>query len=93
MEFVNTPGLNRPLAPQAVVLLNPATGAAYAAGTSTVADSTGIAFAPADCAHTYGYNSLQQLVTDTATDGVSTWVKTYTYTAGKLTGETKWVKA
>ena len=91
MEFVNTPGPNRPLAPQAVVLLNPATGAAYAAGTSTVADSTGAAFAPADCAHAYGY-SAGLLVTDTATNGVSTWVKTYGYTAGKLSTESKWVK-
>jgi hypothetical protein len=38
-----------------------------------------------------GY-SAGLLVTDTATDGTSTWVKTYTYTSGNLTGETKWVK-
>lgn len=54
-------------------------------------DSTGLAFAPVDCAHTYGY-SAGLLVTDTATNGANTWVKTYSYTAGVLTGETKWVK-
>lgn len=55
-------------------------------------DSTGQAFVPSACAHTYGYsNGL--LTTDTATDGATTWVKTYTYTAGNLTGETKWVRA
>ena len=59
--------------------------------TGTVADSTGQSFNPDDCAHTYGY-SAGLLVTDTATDGASTWVKTYSYTSGNLTGETKWVK-
>ena len=59
--------------------------------TGTVADSTGQPFSPDSCAHTYGY-SAGLLVTDTATDGASTWVKTYSYTSGNLTGETKWVK-
>ena len=57
----------------------------------TVLDSTGQSFNPDSCAHTYGY-SAGLLVTDTATDGTSTWVKTYSYTSGNLTGETKWVK-
>ena len=57
----------------------------------TVLDSTGQPFSPDACAHTYGY-SAGLLVTDTATDGTSTWVKTYSYTSGNLTGETKWVK-
>ena len=59
--------------------------------TDTVLDSTGQSFNPDSCAHTYGY-SAGLLVTDTATDGTSTWVKTYSYTSGNLTGETKWVK-
>ena len=59
--------------------------------TDTVTDSTGQPFSPDACAHTYGY-SAGLLVTDTATDGASTWVKTYSYTSGNLTGETKWVK-
>ena len=57
----------------------------------SVMDSTGQPFSPDACAHTYGY-SAGLLVTDTATDGTSTWVKTYSYTSGNLTGETEWVK-
>ena len=57
----------------------------------SVMDSTGQPFSPDACTHTYGY-SAGLLVTDTATDGTSTWVKTYSYTSGNLTGETKWVK-
>lgn len=54
-------------------------------------DSTGAAFDPGACAHAFAYtNGL--LTTDTATDGTSTWIKTYAYTAGALTSETKWVK-
>jgi hypothetical protein len=45
---------------------------------------------PNACSHTYSYSD-NQLVTDTATDGVHTWVKTYSYTSGNLTGETAWV--
>ena len=60
-------------------------------GRTTVADSTGAAFDPDACAHAYAYiNGL--LTTDTATDGANTWVKTYSYTSGNLTGETKWVR-
>ena len=59
--------------------------------TESVIDSTGQPFNPDACTHTYGY-SAGLLVTDTATDGTSTWVKTYSYTSGNLTGETKWVK-
>ncbi len=59
--------------------------------TNAIIDSTGQSFNPDSCAHAYGY-SAGLLVTDTATDGTSTWVKTYSYTSGNLTGETKWVK-
>ncbi|TXT39209.1 MAG: hypothetical protein FD135_2359 [Comamonadaceae bacterium] len=44
------------------------------------------------CSHVYGYDETGKLITDTATDGINTWIKTYSYTAGNLTGETKWVK-
>ncbi len=57
----------------------------------SVMDSTGQPFSPDACTHTYGY-SAGLLVTDTATDGATSWVKTYSYTSGNLTGETKWVK-
>lgn len=61
------------------------------AKTVPVLDSTNQPFNPDSCAHTYGY-SAGLLVTDTATDGATSWVKTYSYTSGNLTGETKWVK-
>ena len=54
-------------------------------------DSAGDAFSPDDCAHAYAY-SAGLLLTDTATNGTSTWVKTYGYTSGSLTSESKWVK-
>lgn len=87
------PGLTHPIQPQSVVLLDPETGAPVTPVSAgrRVHDSSGQAFDPDACAHTYAYaNGL--LVTDTATDGTTTWVKTYSYTAGALTGETKWVR-
>ena len=89
--------------PQGVVIVNTTTGAATTPLTDaqlrataiptaeSVMDSTGQPFSPDACTHTYGY-SAGLLVTDTATDGTTTWVKTYSYTSGDLTGETKWVK-
>lgn len=89
--------------PQGVVIVDRTTGEATTPLTdaqlrataipvaTTVLDSTGQSFNPDACAHTYGYSG-GVLVTDTATDGTSTWVKTYSYTSGDLTGETKWVK-
>lgn len=60
--------------------------------TATVADSTGAAIDPDSMSHVYGYTA-GNLTTDTATDGTSTWVKTFTYTGGVVTAESKWVKA
>lgn len=59
--------------------------------TNAVMDSTGQPFNLDACAHTYDYRA-GLLVTDTATDGTTSWVKTYSYTLGNLTGETKWVR-
>jgi hypothetical protein len=56
-----------------------------------VADSTGALFNPDACSHVYGFTG-GDLTTDTATDGVGPWVKTFGYTAGLLTSETAWVK-
>lgn len=89
--------------PQGVVIVNTTTGEATTPltdaqlrataipTTESVMDSTGQSFNPDSCAHAYGY-SAGLLVTDTATDGATSWVKTYSYTSGDLTGETKWVK-
>lgn len=93
MATINTPNPynpSRPFQVQGVVLLDPVTGLPAGIGSSTV-DSTGTPFNADACAHVYGYNGSGQLTTDTATDGTSTWVKTFSYTSGNLTGETKWV--
>lgn len=58
---------------------------------ATTVDASGAPFSPDDCVHAYAY-SAGLLVTDTATNGTSTWVKTYGYTSGNLTSESKWVK-
>jgi hypothetical protein len=62
---------------------------------SMVSDSTGqYSFDPKSCAHTYTYNGDGTMATDLAYDPVNrqTFLKTYTYTAGKLTSESAWVK-
>lgn len=59
----------------------------------SVMDSTGQPFSPDACTHVYARNSFGRPLTDTATDGASTWVKTYSYDASNnLTGKTRWVK-
>lgn len=68
-----------------VVLVDPVTGKSYAVGRGSES------FDPDTYDHVYAYND-GKLVTDTATNGVDTWVKTYTYTGEDLTGETRWVK-
>ncbi len=62
------------------------------AGLNMTTDSAGNLVDAAALSHTFGYDGSGNLITDTATDGTTTWVKTLTYTAGNLTGESKWVK-
>ena len=101
-------GDTQPVRPDGVVIIDRDTGlpvptlaqgltraqldAAPVRTADTVLDSTGQPFSPDACAHAYGYNASGLIVTDTATDGSTSWVKTYSYTSGNLTGETKWVK-
>lgn len=47
---------------------------------------------PAGLAHVYTFNGDGTPNTDTATNGQYTWVKTYSYTSGVLTGESVWVR-
>lgn len=88
------PATGQPVHPGATLGLTDAqlrAAAVPVTGSTTIKDSTGAAFDPDACAHAYAYtNGL--LTTDTATDGANTWVKTYSYTSGNLTGETKWVR-
>ncbi|MDD5479688.1 hypothetical protein [Rhodoferax sp.] len=80
MEVVITPGPIRPLRPQAVAVVGSAK------------DSIGEVFNPEDCAIAYGRDSNGNITTETATDGANSWVKTYTWVAGVLTAESKWVR-
>ena len=107
---ISIPGVTHPVRVPGVVLVDPATlgtlpapaqpltneqlRAAAVRTADTVLDSTGQPFSPDACAHAYGYNASGLIVTDTATDGATSWVKTYTYNAtAQLTGETNWVRA
>lgn len=62
------------------------------AAVDAVLDSTGQAFAPVSLAHTYTYTASNQVQTDTCTDGVHTWVKTYSYTGSNLQTVSAWVR-
>lgn len=55
-------------------------------------DSEGNAIAPDSMAQTLGYNGAGKLATITATDGTNSWVQTLTYTAGRLSSVSQWVK-
>ena len=62
-------------------------------GIEKIVDSTGaFGMIESQGAHTYTYNTDGTIATDTITDGVLTFKKTYTYTSGNLTSETAWVK-
>lgn len=43
-------------------------------------------------AHTYTYDGSGNLASDTVTDGVSTWVKTYSWDQGAQSSDSGWVK-
>lgn len=79
-------GLQRPLP----VVLTDADGDYVASGGGAI-DSAGTPIDPDNMSHVFGYTGVN-LTTDTATDGTSTWVKTFTYTNGLPTAESKWVK-
>ena len=54
-------------------------------------DSAGTVFNPDDCAHTFTYDGTGNLLTDTAVLAGVTRVKTFTWTSGNLTAESRWV--
>lgn len=47
---------------------------------------------PVNMGHKYTYDTSGNLVTDTVTDGTSTWVRTYTWSNGYQTEDSGWVK-
>lgn len=73
----------------AVTLVDEA-GAAFTAG--TVIDDDGNAFNPDSLPQALTYNGDDTVATITATDGADSWVQTYTWTSGNLTGVSQWVK-
>jgi type 1 glutamine amidotransferase len=56
-------------------------------------DSAGAAINPDFYAHAFTYGADNNLATDSFSDGVNTWVQTFTYTSGQLTAVSAWVKA
>lgn len=102
--YVKVPGSapGRTATPQAIVLLDPATGLPYAAtgsggggggaaSGSGVTASDGVVLPIDSLAQTMGYTA-GNLTSVTVTYGASTYVQTLTYTSGNLTGVSKWVK-
>lgn len=55
-------------------------------------DAAGASINPDFYAHAFTYNGDGTLATDTFSDGFSTWVQTFSYTAGKMTAVSAWVK-
>lgn len=58
----------------------------------SVTDSTGTPINPDAMAQVLAYNTDGTLATITATNSAGTWVQTLTYTSGKLTAVSAWVK-
>jgi hypothetical protein len=58
-----------------------------------IVDSSGVSFDPDSLPHTYAYNEDGTLASDTCVESSGLErVKTYTYDAGMLTGESGWVQ-
>lgn len=94
MATIDTPNPynpNRSFQVQGVVLLDPVTGLPAGIGNSTV-DSTGTYFNPESCSSVVGRDASGNIITETLTDDVHTWVKTHTWSNGLWAGESKWVK-
>lgn len=75
----------------AFVLVNIA-GAPVSAGSAGVDLDTLGNVVPTYKGHTYTYDTSGNQVTDTVSDGVSTWVRTTTYLNGQETSDSGWVK-
>lgn len=56
-----------------------------------VVDDEGTTIDVDSMSHVLGYTA-GNLTTDTVTDGVDTWVQTFTYTDGVVTAISEWVK-
>ena len=61
--------------------------------TFTTYDNLGAPINPDAYAQTLSYNGDGTLNTTTFTNGVNTWTQTMSYTSGKLTGVSGWVRS
>lgn len=57
-----------------------------------VRDSSGIPVAIDALPKSFSYNGNGSIASVSVTDGVTTWVKSYTYASGKVTAISKWVR-
>lgn len=53
--------------------------------------TNGVEIFPNCCAIAYGYDGSNNLITETLVQNSVTYVKTYTWSAGKITNESLWV--
>lgn len=74
----------------AMVLIN-ATGVPISTQGGTDLDTSGNVV-PTYKPHTYTYDGSGNLSTDSVTDGVSTWIRTYTTSPTGVTADSGWVK-
>ena len=65
---------------------------AYTGDADVVLDSSNKPVAIDSLAQTFAYDGSGNLITITSTDGISSWVQTLGYTAGKVTSISRWVK-
>jgi len=66
-------------------------GSAGVGGAGTDLDTQGN-IVPTYKAHTYTYDTSGNQITDSVTDGSSTWVRSYVYANGQMTTDSGWVK-
>lgn len=58
-----------------------------------IQDDQGNYINPAAWPQSYTYDGSGNLETISFTDGTFTWTKTFTYSAGNMTGESGWVRS
>lgn len=67
--------------------------APFPVSAGAILDDTGAAIVPDNYAQTLTYNGDGTVNTVSFTDGTNTWTQTFTYTAGKVTGISTWVRS
>lgn len=60
-------------------------------GNSPIVTDPGLAFDPDKMDQTFAYDGSGNLITITITDGINTWVKTFTYVDSAIATVSDWV--